>query len=243
MGRGSHDKEHRVIVKNMISAIGNQGGKNKFVLDMSIPVEDYVPIDLSKSNPDLSNFDINSVTEWNSYIENYLHKHNAKVAYGGYLEERKIYEKNERFQATNTQEQRNIHLGVDFWCAVNTPVLSVLRGKIHSIRNNDDPGNYGPTIIIEHYIQGEKFYTLYGHLSLESLETVAVGQDVEDGEQIGFIGDSSVNGGYAPHLHFQIIEDIQGHYGDYPGVGCESDLYFYRDNCPNPNSLIKFLDS
>lgn len=243
MGRGSHEKEHRVIVKNMISAIGNQGGKSKFVLDLSIPVEDYVPIDLSESNSDLSNFDIFSASEWNTYIEDFLNKHNAKVAYGGYLEQRKIYEKSDRFQSSNNGESRNIHLGVDFWCAQNTPVLSVLRGKIYSIRNNDDDGNYGPTIIVEHYIQGERFYTLYGHLSLESLEYVKVGQDVEDGEQIGFIGDASVNGGYAPHLHFQIIEDLQGFNGDYPGVGSKSDLYFYKDNCPNPNALLKFLES
>lgn len=243
MGRGSHDKEHRDVVKNMISAIGNQGGKNKFVLDMSIPIEDYVPIDLSNSNPELSNFDIYSDEEWSAYIDTFLHKHNAKVAYGGYLEERKIYKNSKRFQSNHYDEERNIHLGVDFWCAINTPVLSVLRGKIHSIRNNDDAGNYGPTIVVEHNIQGEKFYTLYGHLSIESMEFVSVGQEVEDGEQIGFIGDASINGGYAPHLHFQIIEDIQGHYGDYPGVGSKSDLYFYKDNCPNPNTLLKFLKS
>lgn len=243
MGRGSHEKEHREIVKNMISELGNQGGKNKFVLDMSIPIDDYVPIDLSKSNPDLSTFDIYSASEWNTYIEKYLHKHNAKVAYGGYLEERKIYEKSNRFDSTSASEARNIHLGVDFWCAENTKVLAVLRGKIHSIQNNDDVGNYGPTIIVEHYIQGEWFYTLYGHLSEESLNFVRAGQEVEDGEHIGFIGSSDVNGGYAPHLHFQIIEDIQGFHGDYPGVAAKSDVYFYKDNCPDPNTLIKFLKS
>lgn len=242
MGRGSHEKEHRVIVKNMISAIGNQGGKSKFVLDASIPIEDYVPINLSESNSELSTFDIFSSSEWDTYIKDFLHKHNAKVAYGGYLEKRKIYEQSERFQSTNNGESRNIHLGIDFWCDANTPVLSVLRGKIYSIRNNNDAGNYGPTIIVEHYIQGERFYTLYGHLSLESMDYVKVGQEVEDGEQIGFLGDSSVNGGYAPHLHFQIIEDLQGFNGDYPGVASEADLYFYQDNCPNPNTLLKFLE-
>lgn len=241
MGRGSHDKEHREIVKNIISA--HQGGKNKFVLDTSISIDDYVPIDLSESNSELSSFDVFSASEWNTYIEKFLNKHNAKVAYGGYLEERNIYQNSKRFQSNHPDEERNIHLGVDFWCKVNTPVLSVLRGTIHSIRNNDDHGNYGPTIIVEHYIQGERFYTLYGHLSLESLKTVEVGQEVEDGEQIGFIGSSDVNGGYAPHLHFQIVEDLQGHYGDYPGVGSKSDLYFYKDNCPDPNTLLKFLKS
>jgi murein DD-endopeptidase MepM/ murein hydrolase activator NlpD len=243
MGRGSHDKEHREVVKRMISDLGNQGGKHKFVLDASIPIKDYVSIDLSSANSDIASLDVHSASEMDKYIKEYLGKHNARVAYGGYLEERNLYEKSERFHNTNNGEPRNVHLGIDLWCNSGTPVLSVLRGKIHSFHNNEDDGNYGPTIIVEHYIQGERFYTLYGHLSLESIENIEVGQEVEDGELIGYIGSSKVNGGYAPHLHFQIIEDLQGHQGDYPGVGRKSDLYFYQDNCPDPNSLIKFLYS
>jgi murein DD-endopeptidase MepM/ murein hydrolase activator NlpD len=241
MGRGSHDKEHREIVKKMISDLGSQGGKHKFVLDASISPDDYVPINLSKTYSELADLNIHSPSEMEQYVQGYLQKHNAKVAYGGYMEERRIYEKSPRFSSTDNGEPRNIHLGMDFWCHPGTQVLAVLRGKIHSFHNNDDDGNYGPTIIIEHYIQGERFYTLYGHLSLESLEGIEVGQEVEDGEPIGYIGTSKINGGYAPHLHFQIIEDLQGFHSDYPGVGRKSDLYFYQDNCPDPNSLIKFL--
>jgi hypothetical protein len=53
------------------------------------------------------------------------------------------------------------------------------------------------------------------------------------------LGDTSVNGDYPPHLHFQIIKDIQGYQGDYPGVSSKKDLDFYRNNCPNPNTLLK----
>jgi len=83
------------------------------------------------------------------------------------------------------------------------------------------------------------FYTLYGHLSIVSIENIKVGDKVLQGEIIGFLGDSSVNGDYAPHLHFQIIRDLEGNFGDYPGVSSEEKKCFYQKNCPNPNLLLK----
>ena len=213
------------------------------MIDRSIAIDDYVPIDISNSNPEISKLDLTTPSELGQYIEDYLHKYNAKVAYGGYLEVRDIYEHVDEFSCEDPMRERNIHLGVDFWCKVNTPVLAVLRGKVHSFQNNQNKGDYGPTIILEHYIQGETFYTLYGHLSIESLKNIEVGQEFEDGEVIGALGDATVNGGYPPHLHFQIIEDLQGLSGDYPGVSCRHNLDFYKDNCPDPNMLLNFMNS
>lgn len=53
------------------------------------------------------------------------------------------------------------------------------------------------------------------------------------------IGNSEVNGDYAPHLHFQIIKNIEDYWGDYPGVCNTNDLNFYIENCPDPNLLLK----
>jgi len=92
---------------------------------------------------------------------------------------------------------------------------------------------------LQHHIKGLTFYTLYGHLSLSSIETLQVGQEVGKGEKIASLGDASVNGDYPPHLHFQIILDIQGFKGDYPGVCCKKDLDFYLKNCPNPDWILK----
>ena len=83
------------------------------------------------------------------------------------------------------------------------------------------------------------FYTLYGHLSLSSIENLKVGDVVLQGTVIGFLGDSSVNGDYAPHLHFQIIKDLEDNFGDYPGVSSEENKEFYSRNCPDPNFLLK----
>jgi len=40
-------------------------------------------------------------------------------------------------------------------------------------------------------------------------------------------------------LHFQIIKDIKDYKGDYPGVCAAKDLKYYKNNCPNPNLLLK----
>ena len=53
------------------------------------------------------------------------------------------------------------------------------------------------------------------------------------------VGYSEVNGDYAPHLHFQIIKNIENFEGDYPGVTSQNNLAFYRANCPDPNLVLK----
>jgi murein DD-endopeptidase MepM/ murein hydrolase activator NlpD len=236
MGRGSHEK-NRQTHTSFLQNLSNRK-KINYVIDPSISFKDYIPIDISDSNPEVSKLDFSTSEDLSQYIESYLSKHNAKVAYGGYLEKRKIYQRSHKFSSADSETDRNIHLGVDFWCPAGTSVTAVLRGKVHSFQNNDKIGDYGPTIILEHTIQGETFYTLYGHLSLESLEGLEIGQEVEDSEIIGAVGDTSVNGDYTPHLHFQIIENLQGMSGDYPGVSSLQNLEFYQCNCPDPNVLL-----
>lgn len=205
------------------------------VLDQNIELNKYIPISISSKNTELT-FNVSSSKEWEKYIDSYLAKHNAKVAYGGYLETRNIYNRSAYFSNEN---QRNIHLGMDFWCKANTNILSVLNGKIHSFKNNKNHGDYGPTIIIEHQIKGTIFYSLYGHLSEQSIQNINVGDVVKRGEVIAKLGDSSINGDYAPHLHFQLILNMEDYVGDYPGVSSEETLNFYKKNCPNPNLLLK----
>ena len=209
------------------------------VIDVTISLDRYIPITISEKNKDLLNFDISSSLEWENYINLLLEDNNAKVAFGGYLEKRNIYDRSDYFKKLAEKEKRNIHLGIDLWCKVNTEVLAVLDGEIHSFKNNTNYGDYGPTIIIKHQIEEEVFYTLYGHLSLSSIENLKVGDVVLQGNVIGFLGDSSVNGDYAPHLHFQIIKDLENNFGDYPGVSSEENIEFYSRNCPNPNLLLK----
>jgi len=207
-----------------------------------LDINSYISIDLSHQNTALKKIKLNSSKSLSEYINNYLKIHSKKIAFGGYLEKREIYNRSSHFNPQNTQNtenQRNIHLGIDLWCEANTPVLAALNGVIHSFKNNIAYGDYGPTIILEHRIDGITFFTLYGHLSLDSITNIKVGTEVKAGEIIGYLGTSEVNGDYPPHLHFQIINDLQGNFGDYPGVCSANELDFYKENCPDPNLILK----
>ncbi|WP_353777955.1 peptidoglycan DD-metalloendopeptidase family protein [Winogradskyella sp. 3972H.M.0a.05] len=209
------------------------------VIDPSISLKDYIPLDLSIHNSELQTIDVSSSSELQYYVSQHVDNNNAKVAYGGYLEQRGIYDRSDYFNQNNPETERNIHLGLDLWIDAGTSVHAVLDGTIHSLKNNTNYGDYGPTIILKHQVKSISFYSLYGHLSLESLEGKEIGQSVVQGEQIATLGLPEVNGDYPPHLHFQIIKDLQGNFGDYPGVSSKQDLDFYKVNCPDPNLLLK----
>lgn len=206
------------------------------VIDAGFDNAVLIPIELSINSP---YFDPSmSVDLFHETIFQYITSANAHGAYGGYLEQRNLYQQSQRFN-NQPSNIRNIHLGVDLWMPESTPVLAAYDGVIHSFANNADKGNYGPTIILEHQINHHHFYTLYGHLSVESLLNLSNNMTIKQGDIIGFLGSHQVNGGYPPHLHFQIIKDIQDFKGDYPGVCAQQDIEFYKTNCPNP---LWFLD-
>jgi len=212
--------------------------ENVKVIEDSIAYSEYTPIDLSISNDDLSKIDMENAGDFENYVENILRKNKAKVAFGGYNEERNLYKSSHLFN-DNEKDERNIHIGMDLWIKAETPILAALDGTVHGFDFNAGKGNYGPTIILKHSIENLTFYTLYGHLSVESIENLEIGTIFKKGQRMATLGDASVNGGYAPHLHFQIIKEIKYYSGDYPGVCSKNDLDYYLGNCPDPNLLLK----
>ena len=210
------------------------------VISPEIDYSEYVPLNLSITNSELQKYKLETAQDYEIFIQNHLDKNQGKIAFGGYIETRNLYQRSTVFKNTNSDE-RNIHIGLDLWIKAGTDVLAALDGKIHSFQNNTALGDYGPAIILEHEVDGLAFYTLYGHLSLKSLEGKFEGQVVQKGEIIAQLGAPPINGDYAPHLHFQIIEDLQGKKGDYPGVSSQKDLEYYTKNCPSPNILLKII--
>lgn len=208
------------------------------VLDASIENSKYIPLNLSKNNKELFNVDVSSSKRLGDYINSHISKHKGLIAFGGYKEVRSIYKRSLHFN-NKILSERDIHLGVDLWSEVGTSIYSPIDGIVHSFKNNRNYGDYGPTIILKHDINNNIFYTLYGHLSIESINSIKVGQVFKKGDVLAFLGNAEVNGDYPPHLHFQIIKDIQDYVGDYPGVCSKKDLEFYVANCPDPNLLLK----
>ena len=225
--------------KEFSSFLSDISAKHITVIDASFLKSDYIPIDFSSTNSDLNNFNSSSSKGCQEYISSFLEKHNKTVAYGGYLEQRGLYKRSKTFNQQQSEKERNIHLGVDLWVKAGTQVLTAFDGEIHSFKNNIGFGDYGPTIIVKHDINSVEFYTLYGHLSRASLANLKIGQEINQGQTLGEIGTAKVNGDYAPHLHFQIIKDLQNNQGDYPGVTSSNDLEFYKNNCPDPNLVLK----
>lgn len=208
------------------------------ILDATIPVHNYVPLDLSKNNRELIDLDITDYSVCQDYIDKVLKDNNGSIAYGGYLEQRNLYSDKDGF-TSNNRPIRDIHLGIDFWCIAGTKVIVPIDGTVHSFKNNNTIGDYGPTIILKHVLNNTSFYSLYGHLSEDSLAGLEKGKEFKAGNQLAVLGTPEINVNYAPHLHFQIIYDLEGNEGDYPGVCAKADLHHYKENCPDPNILLK----
>lgn len=163
----------------------------------------------------------------------------AAVAVGRYDEPRLLYSSALFGDGTPIDERRTVHLGVDLFVAPGTAVQAPLDGVVHVRANNRAALDYGPLVILRHTTgDGETFFTLYGHLRVDSLDGLAVGQHVRRGEAVGRVGTSDENGGWPPHVHFQVILDLLDQDADFPGVAYASERALWTGLSPDPNLLL-----
>lgn len=198
----------------------------------ALSTSNTIYMELSSAN---NEFDGMSESEQDAAILRRIEAAGALAGMGGYLEDRAVYKDTDLFQG---DAERSIHIGVDVFMPAETAIYAPLDGKLHSFANRQVYGDYGPVIILQHCIDNFVFHTLYGHLSEDSLTGLTDGKPIAAGDQIAKIGPRPVNGNWAPHLHFQLIRDMQGIRGDYPGVVRPAELDFYCENCPDPGTLL-----
>lgn len=196
-------------------------------------------LDFTKRNTELTAEILNNTDLYTTYINRKLSEAGARYGIGGYGEHRTIYSRSRVFDAANGEEPRRLHLGTDIWGAPYTKVMAPLDGIVHSFAFNNNFGDYGATIILTHQLEGFSFHTLYGHLSLNSIKNLQEGQTVKGGDVIADFGIPFENGHWPPHLHFQVIIDMQGYKGDYPGVCRYSEREQYLQNCPDPEIFLQ----
>ncbi len=208
------------------------------LLGKSFKKEDFCKIDLNAKSPNLDLESIQTYDGLDFYIQKELNKNKAKVGVGGYLEKRVLYQQSNNFK--NEAENRDIHLGVDWWSEVGTEVYAPLEGRVHSFQYNELHLDYGATIILEHELDSFIFYTLYGHLNLASLKNLEKGMFIKKGSAFTAMGNRNENGGWVPHLHFQIIKNMMGREGDFPGVTSKKLLVEFSENCPDPNVFFVY---
>ena len=211
-------------------------------------------LDFTASNQELTGNILQDTKLFTQYINYQLGKAGASQGIGGYAEHRTVYSRSKLFgsselsakikvvnknESNEMDEPRRLHLGTDIWGKPHTAVLAPLDGLVHSFAYNDAFGDYGATIILTHQLDGISFFTLYGHLSLNSIKNLQEGELILKGDIFAEFGIPSENGQWPPHLHFQIIADLQGWKGDYPGVCKFSEKEKWLGNCPDPDLILQ----
>ena len=206
------------------------------VVDFDPIVDRLFPFDFSAENSELHTEIIEDTVRFSNWVSGKLQSSRSRYGIGGYMEHRTIYARSEHFDTED--EPRRLHLGVDIWGDARTPVFCPIAGQVHSFRDNDHHGDYGPTIILKHNLDGLELFSLYGHLSRKYLEGLREGDSVQMGKQLGAFGNADENGHWPPHLHFQLMFDMEGWWGDYPGVGKFSEKAKWLGNIPDPELIL-----
>ena len=208
------------------------------VLGQPLTVNNTKPLDLSVGSSELGNFkNYQEDTAFNQTIQQLTQD---KIGIGGYNETRPFYTTDEYAVKGNSGPKwRTVHLGYDLWTKANSTIYAPLDGTIVSVQDNAGDRNYGPTVIIEHKPSPNLcFYTLYGHLSSDTLRHLNVGQAIKKGASIGWIGAPPENGNWPPHLHFQIILNKLNWEGDFPGVAYPEEQNTWLSLCPDPSQIL-----
>ena len=179
-------------------------------------------IDLPKNTPIL---DLKNGNDYQKFKEPYsIGKYNEK-RYDLYKGD--LFEKNSRF----------IHMGIDIGAPIGTIVKSFFDGEIFSFKNNDLTLDYGYTIITKHMFDDVNIFALYGHLSKSSLKDKKVGQKIYSGEEIATVGNETENGGWPPHVHFQ-LSLIEPKTCDLPGVVSKENHEVALKVFPDPRHVL-----
>ena len=211
------------------------------VLELDLRTEPCLVLDLSIASTflgaDPRNAETPALTE---AIERELKQANAAVAVGRYDEPRALYTSALFGNSGNpTDERRTVHLGIDLFVPAGSNVRAPLDGVMHAVADNQGSLDYGPVVIVKHVTDGAgEFFTLYGHLSRESLKALSVGRRITKGQILAKIGTAHENGGWPPHLHFQLITDLLNLDEDFPGVARASERPVWKSLCPDPNILL-----
>ena len=166
----------------------------------------------------------------------------ATVGVGRYDEARAIYTSALFGTGSPVEERRTIHLGIDLLVPAGSAVRAPLDGVVHAMAHNEAPLDYGPVVILRHSFDtvggAQEFFTLYGHLTLQTLSGLRAGQKVARGEEFAEVGATQENGGWMPHLHFQVIGDLLDYGTDFPGVSRASERAVWTSLSPDPNLLL-----
>lgn len=169
---------------------------------------------------------------------------NGPIWIGYYGEPRLIYtEEAFRLGPWKASDRRSVHIAADIFGPVGTKLFAPLDGIVEF--SGYRPGNldYGGLVVLSHTTsEGDVFYTLYGHLSKASVEKLSRGLHIAKGKAFASFGALAENGGWNPHVHFQLALTTVGMDEDWPGVVCPDQLDYWAQIFPNPAALLNLPD-
>ncbi len=191
------------------------------VLAVPMTATDVCAIDWSVTSPLAAHPEIAApVAQQTLQTARIMEDAGAAVGVGRFGEPRLVYAGPEYAVPTNAGPGwRTVHLGVDLSCPPGTPVQALCDGVVERVDDDAVDGGYGPVVTIRHAPPDcPAFFTLSGHLSRASVAAIAPGQEVRGGDAIGAVGEPHENGGWPPHLHFQVMTDLLDLDRPFPGV-------------------------
>ena len=211
------------------------------ILDKDMRKENCVVLDLSVGSKFLGADPRNAeMAELAHAISKEMREAHARVGVGRYDEARLLYASALFGKRGNPLEQRRpIHLGMVLFVDSGTAIRAPIAGTVHLLANNSAPQDYGPLVVLKDETDdGSEIFTLYGHLSKGTVDQLHAGQAIAQGEAFATVGGMQENGGWPPHLHFQIILDLLDLGRDFPGVVKASESAVWTSLSPDPNLLL-----
>jgi 4-aminobutyrate aminotransferase-like enzyme/Ser/Thr protein kinase RdoA (MazF antagonist) len=221
--------------------IRREGPRMAAVLDVDLRTEPCIVFDLGVGSPLLgADPRATETAALTDTLFGQMKQSGVSVGVGRYDEARLLYVSPLFGEGgAPTDERRTVHLGVDLFVPPGSRVRAPLEGVVHILANNDAPQDYGPLVVLKHHTDlGAPFFTLYGHLSDDTLEGLEAGQIVAAGQEIARVGAPPSNGDWAPHLHFQVILDLLKLDRDFPGVCRASERGMWTALSPDPNLIL-----
>ncbi len=173
-----------------------------------------------------------------AWWESYCATHRVQLGLGAWGEKRTVYTSAAFESRFISGKRRMHHLGIDLFMPAGTAVHTPLAATVRSVQIEPDPLDYGGLITLLHEPKGcPPFVTLWGHMSHEAVARLKPGQPLAAGEVVGYMGEITENGGWTPHLHFQVSTDITLAAAEILGVGEAEYLGVWADLFPDPTSL------
>jgi murein DD-endopeptidase MepM/ murein hydrolase activator NlpD len=142
------------------------------------------------------------------WVKRLHRRYRAGCSYGGWFEDRATL-----WRGHYMPEGFTYHLGIDFNVPENSRVHSPTGGTVVEVwHDNDTLGGWGGRLVIE---LKPRVFLLLAHLG--KIHT-RVGKKVRNGQILGNVGGTDINGNWFPHLHVQMVrgrfQKIDG-YGEF----------------------------